>query len=1009
MSQQHSPGARVTAAEVFDAAIQIDRAARASFIEARCAGDVALRSEVESLLAHFEAAGDFLETSALPVPALGRPGAAGAGPGGLLEPGTRVGRYRILSVLGEGGMGVVYRAEQDQPTREVALKVLRPGYLSPSLLRRFEHESQALGRLQHPGIAQVYEAGTADLGPGGAQPYFAMELVRGTSLVQYAHERNLGTRQRLELVARIGDAVHHAHQRGLIHRDLKPGNILVDDAGQPKILDFGIARSTNADIAVTTARTDAGQLVGTLAYMSPEQVAADPDELDTRSDVYALGVILYELLTGRLPYDVRRKSVPEAARIIRDEEPSRLSSISRTFRGDVETIVGKALDKDKARRYQSAAELSADIRRHLADEPIIARPPSARYQLAKFARRNRALVGAAAGVFLALVAGIVSVSLSLARTLEAERVAQDHLEEARIEAARSERVREFLRSILTAASPFTAQGRELTVREILDEASARAEQELRDMPEVGAEVHGTIGSTYLILSLYEPAELHLTLAVDCAVRAFGEPSLEASDHLSVLASLKTQTGRHEEGLALCQRAMRVDPALLEANPETHADILNEMGESLDALGRKAEAVETWRAALARLQTTKDQKDPQSLTLMNNLATTLTELGQIEEAEPMLRHVAQTRRELYGELDPAYLVSLSNLAVLERRLGNLEASGELYKQVLDLRIRTLGPNHTDTGNAWNNYGTLLRQKGDREGATEAYREALRVYRDKFPGGHVRVFMTVQNLASLLQEMGHFAEAERLFAEALEASASMGGQAPMELSSVRLNYASLLVQVGRAREAVPLLEEAVALRRDAAGESHPSYAAVLTDLSAAQLRAGEVERAIETATRAVELCRALPPGQAPLATALRRQGEALVEAGRAADAEPLLREGVARVRERPTGYTPVQTGLPMSLGACLSVLGQHEEALALLDEAMAARAEEYGPEHPYVLEAGVLRARALARAGRVEEARAEAQRLLGPVESSLGGVHPLVVECRSILGEGGTGGAAASPGG
>jgi WD40 repeat protein/tRNA A-37 threonylcarbamoyl transferase component Bud32/type II secretory pathway pseudopilin PulG len=322
-----------------------------------------------------------------------------------LEAGMMVGHYKITRLLGEGGMGAVYEAEQDQPRRTVALKVIKPGLASPLLLRRFEQESHALGRLQHVGIAQIYEAGTADTG-FGPQPYFAMEFIRGKTLLEYANERSLHFRERMEIMAKVADAVQHAHQRGLIHRDLKPGNILVDDAGQPKILDFGVARATDSD-SQATMQTDIGQLVGTLAYMSPEQVVADPLELDTRSDVYALGVILYELLAGRMPYAISKK-LHETIQAIREQEGARLSSISRNYRGDIETIVAKALEKDKTRRYGSAAELAADIGHYLKDEPIVARPASAAYQLQKFARRHTGLVVGIVTVFVVLVAGVVA-------------------------------------------------------------------------------------------------------------------------------------------------------------------------------------------------------------------------------------------------------------------------------------------------------------------------------------------------------------------------------------------------------------------------------------------------------------------------------------------------------------------------------------------------------------------------------------------------------------------------
>ena len=299
----------------------------------------------------------------------------------------QLGPFLVISQIGEGAMGVVYEAEQDRPRRHVALKVLRPGLLTPAMLRRFEHEYEFLGRLQHPGIAQVYQAGIANHGHG-AQPYFAMELVRGRRLDEYARLRELSLRDRLALVAEIADAVQHAHHRGVIHRDLKPANILVTEQGAPKILDFGVARAAQADFE--SLQTVPGEIVGTMAYMSPEQVVGTSLELDTRSDVYALGVLLYELIAGRLPYDLSRKSLPEAVRVIRDDDPARLSAVTRAVPADVETIVSKALEKDKLRRYVSAAEMAEDIRRFLRDAPILARRPSASDQMQKVARRHKA-------------------------------------------------------------------------------------------------------------------------------------------------------------------------------------------------------------------------------------------------------------------------------------------------------------------------------------------------------------------------------------------------------------------------------------------------------------------------------------------------------------------------------------------------------------------------------------------------------------------------------------------
>ena len=566
--------------------LALDRAVeeRAAFLTDACAADALLRVEVENLLRHATAGADIVDS---PIWALS-PAAFIPPATALREQSEQIGRYRVIRILGQGGMGTVYEAEQDSPRRRVALKVIRGGATSRELFKRFERESQALGRLQHPGIAQVYEAGTAETSLG-SQPYFAMEFIEGSPLKEYVAASDLDMPGRLDLAARVCDALQHAHERGIIHRDIKPGNILVDRLGQPKVLDFGVARLLESAPS-ETLQTSEGQLIGTLAYMSPEQVAGDPSLIDGRSDVYAIGIVLYELLTGRMPYEVSGRQ-HDAIRAILEEDPRPLSTVSRRLKGDVETIVAKALDKDPRRRYGSAAALAADLRRYLAHEPITARPASAVYQLQKFARRHTSLVAALAAVFVTLTAGTVVSTRQALRARTAERAAVDAENHARTErddavreanraltaeraaqqdrnravvaqeqaqvershaveasqraateAAIAQAVRDFLQSDLLAqssaqqqATPDSKPDPDLKVRTALDRAAARVPERFRNQPLVEASVRQTIGAAYQDLGLVRSKRKDNT-NVPCScgapVGASDDSTIESLTHLA---------------------------------------------------------------------------------------------------------------------------------------------------------------------------------------------------------------------------------------------------------------------------------------------------------------------------------------------------------------------------------------------------------------------------------------------------------------------------------------------
>jgi len=605
---------------------------------------------------------------------------------------STIGSYRIIRLLGEGGMGAVYEAEQDQPRRRVALKVIKSAWADRELLRRFELESQTLGRLHHPGIAQIYEAGTAETS-FGSQPFFAMEIIHGKPLIEYAEAKHLNTRQRLALMIQICEAVEHAHQRGIIHRDLKPGNILVEESGQPKILDFGLARVTDGDMQATR-QTDMGQLLGTLAYMSPEQVTADPLALDTRSDVYALGVILYELLAGRLPYELSRH-VYEVVRTIQQVDPKPLSSINRAYRGDIETIAARALEKDKTRRYGSAAELAADIRRYLEDRPIAAKPASTSYQLRKFARRNKVLVTGTFAVFLTLIVGVVVSTWQAVRARRAEVRAQ-------AETATAQAVVDFLQNDLLAqasankqAGPKTKPDPDLKIRTALDRAAERIEGKFAKQPEVEAEIRQTIGQTYNDLGLYPEARKQLEQALTQRRRVLGPDNPKTIETMLSLGLTALMQDKYAEAEEIDNRALEISRRVLGPENPVTLKCTSAVVKLYLAQHNDSQTEALAKQALEISRRVLGPEHPDTLHAAGNLAASYAGQGKYAQDAALLAPVLEISRRVLGPEHPETLYYMRCVSYAYLMQGKEAQADEIDQQLLQILRRDLGPEHPDT--------------------------------------------------------------------------------------------------------------------------------------------------------------------------------------------------------------------------------------------------------------------------------------------------------------------------
>jgi non-specific serine/threonine protein kinase/serine/threonine-protein kinase len=762
-------------------------------------------------------------------------------------------------------MGEVYEVEQQEPIRrKVALKVVKHGMDTKAVVARFESERQALAMMNHATIAKVYEAGVTANG----RPYFAMEFVKGIPITDHCDRARLNTRGRLELFMQVCEGVQHAHQKAIIHRDLKPSNVLVaiqNGKAVPKIIDFGVAKATAHPLTEKTMFTALGQLIGTPEFMSPEQAEMTGQNIDTRTDVYALGAVLYVLLVGALPFDsetLRQGGFDELRRRIREVDPPRPStrfgtladaaatsaeqrgtdpsSLTRQLKGDLDWIVMKALEKDRTRRYGSPSEMAADIDRHLRHVPVQARPPSTSDRVVKFVRRHKVAV-AAAGALLSLL-----VVFAAMMTFQAARIAQQR-NRANQEAAAATQLAEVLNDLFDLSDPGEALGRSITVRELLDVGLDKVRRSLADQPRELTRFLGVIGSYYRELGQYDKAEPLLKEAVERRRELLGQSDPDTLTSMSALASLYKDQGRYEDA----------EPLFLE---------------TLDARRRVL-----------------GEQDETTLTSMNDLAGLYWKQGRYDEAEALYVDTLAAQRRLLGEGHPNTLASMNDLAGLYWNQGRFDEAETLYVDTLEARRRLLGEDHKDTAETMNDLAVLYSDGGRHREAEPLYLQALEIRRHVLSDVHPVTLQVMNNLALLYDKQGRYDEAEPLYLELLTVQRRVLGPGHPETLIAMNNLAGLYSTQARYDESEPLYVEVLRSLRGLLGEDHPHTLGTmgnLGDLYTKQGRPAEAEPLLAAAVEGAR--RALPQGHVITGVNIRKYGSCLLALKRYDEAEQALLE-------------------------------------------------------------------------------------------------------------------------
>lgn len=919
---------------LFEKALELDPSARENFLKHECGDDKELFDEVVTLISADEKQHSIFSGSA---------GDYIAHDDANLD-GKIFGSYRTIKQIGSGGMGSVYLAERIDGhfEQKVALKIVKPGMNSNEIVRRFEDERQILARLQHPNIARLLDGGISDSG----LPYFTLEYVEGKPITDYCDENNLTIEERLELFKKVCEAVLYAHQNLVIHRDIKPGNILVQEDGTVKLLDFGIAKVFEDDENQKNL-TRTGLRIMTPEYASPEQVRGEP--VSTATDIYSLGLILYQLLTGCPPYEVTSTSALEMERIICLTEPQKPSSmitkilssldsnqkpspdfisqkrkttipkLRKRISGDLDNICLMAIRKEPGRRYSSIAQFITDIDNHLTGLPVIARKSTASYRAKKFIRRHKAgvIVAASAVLIVAILTTVYFIQLAEER------------DKAQLEAEKSKKVSEFLTGIFQLSDPEYSKGESITARELLDNGVKRIENELSDQPEVLANMLGVTGNVYKSLGLYPnalillqraysindsllgsrspetakslndlaginfamgeygPAIEKFNKAIAIRKNIYGEESLETAESKNDLAMVLREEGDYEEAEILLNASLSVRKKFLSSGSPEVAQSMNNLGLLKDDLGKYDEAKKLFEESLKIKEKLYGKIHPSVTETMGNLAFLLRQMGEYDEASKLFNETLEIDKKLFGDIHPAISTDLYNIASITALIGDLNSAEKLYTEVLELDKKLLGEEHPYIALDLNNLAGILSDKGDFEKAEDIYKESLAMNKKIYGDEHPEVATSLSNLGVMYNRWGKLSRAEPLLKSALDMRIKLlGKNHPNTVTSLNI-YAALLTSMKKFNEAVEYYRESLTLRIEMLGEDHPQTANAFIGLGNALIETNDFKEAEEKINLGIEAySKKLPPDHWNISYAQSILGKCYSSEGKYEQAERIL---------------------------------------------------------------------------------------------------------------------------